>query len=187
MKNKVWAFGGSIIGGIDLPERTQAYSYILAKELDQEIVNYGKPATGTRYAFELLLESDIRSGDIVLLDTTLPEWLRFHRDNDVKNFRMKDLNTHELAFWSDDQIFYEHTTFINAFVKYSHLLNVKLNIHSFLPDWFPLWTRCKEYYRGLGDYIELFDYVEDYADIEKLHPGIKTNVVVAEKLLEIFK
>jgi hypothetical protein len=187
MKNKVWAFGGSIIGGIDLPEKTQAYSYILAKELELDIVNYGKPATGTRYAFELLLQSNIQSGDIVLLDTTLPEWIRFHRGDEVKNLRMKDLKDYELQFWSDDQIFDEHTTIVNAFVKYTQLLNVKFNVHSFLPDWHPLWVRCKEYYQELDNYLELFDQVEDYADKEKLHPGVKTNIIVAEKMMGLFK
>lgn len=185
MKNKLWAFGGSIIGGIDLPQKEQAYSYILAEKLNLEIVNYGKPATGTRYAFELLIDSDIHPGDIVLLDTTLPEWIRFHRVDSIANLRMKDLRGYELEFWSDDQLYYEHTTFVKAFVKYTQRLNVKFNMHSFLPDWYPLWTRCKEFYREFDEYIELFDYVEDYADKERLHPGVKTNIIVAEKLLGV--
>ena len=187
MKNKIWAFGGSIIGGHALPEKSMAYPYLLANELNLEIINHGDAGTGVRYAFECLLKADIKKGDIVLLDVTLPEWIRFHKGTAVQNLKVKDLSKEELKFWSDNQIFYEHTTFVNAFVKYARLLDVKLNLHSFLPNWNDTWIQCKEFYKDFDEYLEFSSCVEDYADDVKLHPGPVTNVIISNKLLEFFK
>jgi hypothetical protein len=180
---KLWAFGGSIIGGIDLDDVNQSYANLLANHYSIEIENKGTPAVGVRYSYELLSNANIQPGDIVLIDMTLPDWIRFSKDGKVKNLGLKDLDNYEIKFWSDDQVLYEHFSFVDIIVKYCRLLDVKFVIHSFI-NGNSLWDQCQIYYSRYPEYMDFSKDILDYSDKEKLHPGVATNALIANKLKE---
>jgi len=126
----LYLFGGSIVAGDHLKNRSDRFGELLSQKRNLKIVDHAKISTGLRRSFEQLISSNPKPNDVVILDTTIPTRLRIAKHNQVQDLLLHDCSRDIVMSFTDEQIFYNHVSYINAFVRYTRLLKVKFVFYS---------------------------------------------------------
>lgn len=121
----MWTFGCShtLGAGLTNPE-TEVYGKLLADQLGMPWQNIAQAGTSTRWSLAHLLQANIESNDIVIWATTSAERVRI-ATNLVRDYLLPCAGKDAVAYYTDDQIIFEHLDCVNTGVTYLRATNTK--------------------------------------------------------------
>ena len=182
----LWAFGGSVVAGVGLDNPdSDSVATKLAGLLGVDLINCSEPGTGMRRSFECLIHSNIRRDDYVLLDVAPLGRLRFNVDNKVQDVLQKNLDKLTLLSITDDQLFYDYVSYLDAFVKFCQVAGVKLIFYGIAPQ-DSLFHKCKLHFSQYKEFM-LGGFPDIDIGTDGFHPGVKSHKIMSDNLFSYFK
>lgn len=132
----LWIFGCSHSAGDGLarPEK-ESYAGLVSDFLKMTVCNLAEPGGSTRWAVQKLFQSEIRSGDVVVLQTTGFPRIRF-----VENKKIRETNLQQIAenypdhasrysflfdVFNDDHLTFEYFSWVVAAMGFCRRINCK--------------------------------------------------------------
>lgn len=184
----LWLFGGSLIEGrgLSYPDK-ESVGYHLGNMLGVDnIINTSQCGCGLRRSLEILVNSDVQSGDYVVLDTTTLGRLRLYQDGNVLDLHLSKCDKNLVLAVSEDQLFYDFVSSLDNFVKLCLLFKAKLVFFS----WQPYTTKILDCYNHLSQYpnwsllaTQLLTAPPDIGN-DQQHPGPVTHAKLAKVLYQ---
>ena len=175
----LWVFGCSRSYGTGLLDSEETYGAILARELDMPLKLVARPASSTQWSFRHLLTANLRVGDLViwqLSDAGRISYFNGKHTNDIGLARTDD--AHILEVFTDEQIFFNHLSCLNAGVKYLRLLGVNFMFIS------PGANNTLTYeYLKYPEYYHNDTFLVDLGT-DQLHPGPLSHKSLAKSILD---
>lgn len=181
---KLYLFGGSNVAGAGLINKDERFGKLLSSELKLDLIDHSKPGAGLRRSFEQLLTCNPSSQDIIILDATAPDKLRLNNNKIINDVPLKDCSKHMVLSTTDDQLFYNQISYLDAFVKICNLLKVRMVFYSQQPEE-PLSADYLIHYSKYSNWcLKTSIQVGNPIDLglDKIHPGPKTHAKMAELL-----
>jgi len=183
---KLYLFGGSTVAGVGLINKDERFGKLLSSKLKLDLIDHSRPGAGLRRSFEQLLTCNPSSQDIIILDATSPDRLRLNNNKIINDVSLKDCSKHMVVSTTDDQLFYNQISYLNAFVKICNLLKVRMIFYNSQPEE-PLladYLLCYSKYPNwcLKTSIQINNPID--LGLDNIHPGPKTHAKMAEVLSE---
>lgn len=178
----LYLFGGSLVAGLGLDDSDCRFGALLSKKRKLKLIDHSKPGTGLRRAFEQLLSCSPKPGDIIILDTVVPSRIRICNNNKISDLMLHECDKSTVLHYSDEQLFYNHVSYLDAFVKLANSMKTKLVFYSWQHD-----NNLEDYYLHYSRHqswcIKTTNLIRKNLDIlDNQHPGPKTHALMAELL-----
>lgn len=179
----LWVFGCSHSYGVGLSNEKERYSNILAEKLELDLKMIAEPGSSLFWSLCKLVQSPIKNTDHVIWQITTPGRLLNYKNKKIKHTKIANYPS-LLDFFDDDQIFFEHITFLQLGISYLRAKEIKFTITSILPketnDWF--YTYHNEYVK-YPEYCYTPDIWVDFGN-DDTHAGPLSNKLLASRLID---
>jgi len=178
----LYLFGGSTVAGTGLDTPDSRFGVLISKKRNLKLIDHSKPDTGLRRAFEQLVSCSPKPGDIIILDTVIPTRIRISNENKIIDTKLHNCDKSTVLHHSDEQLFYNHISYLDAFVKLADSMKTKFVFYS-LQDITKLDDYYLHYSRHQGWCFKTTNLIKKLHDsADTLHPGPGTHAQMAELL-----
>lgn len=185
--------GSSTTAGCGLPDVSTWYSTIIAKHFAKNPVNLADPNTGAGNndrTFEIYTQLDFQKNQIVVVQIAPIERVRWcDEDARLKNLALRNTNISNhramLHVFNRKYLLYRLLNHVRAMIKLARAQNLRLVL------WLDNYKLDQEFLKEQMCFYEfpelisknvLQDYSFDVAE-DKLHPGVKSNIFLAERII----
>jgi hypothetical protein len=178
----LYLFGGSLVAGLGLNDTDLRFGVLLSKKRKLKLIDHSRPGTGLRRAFEQLLSCSPKPGDVIILDTVLPSRIRICNKNKIIDLMLHECDKPTVLHHTDEQLFYNHVSYLDAFVKLANSMKTKFVFYSWQHD-----DNLEDYYLHYSNHqswcVKTTNLINKKIDIlDNQHPGPKTHAQMAELL-----
>jgi hypothetical protein len=180
----LYLFGGSITFGKWLDDRNSRFGVLLSKKRNMVLVDHSKSGAGLRRSFEQLISCNPKPNDLVVLDLTDPLRLRLIEDGKIVDSTLHKCSKEMIMATSEEQLFYDQISYLDAFVKHCKALKLRLVFYSD-QEYGPTFLDCFLHYSKHPEWcLKTSHIVTSPLDLCKdmLHPGPATHMAMCEYL-----
>lgn len=183
----IWFFGCSLTSGTGLLDQ-ERYSNLVEDSLGIPAVRIAVPGSSTRWSLRHLLHSDIQPNDLVVwqISTFFRESIKKYPDRDPVEVIVDEKNRELLSLYNFEQFWFNHMTLVDYGVKYLRARQQRFVLISIESQGFQEYRgRIRSELTKYPEYCYVPGFVVDLAR-DDLHPGIESNKILAQAILEKF-
>ena len=171
--------GCSFTAGIGLSNSKTHYAAIVANHFGKQLLNLGVPGGSNNLIFDQFTQLNFHPGQIVVLQFTLLERIRYCNTN-------KQLTQSMLEVYHKDFLFYELLVKIRAIITIARLQKLKLVFWLIDYKHEDKYSKLDQtYFYDLPEFVPyswMANYLVDFAE-DNAHPGIESNKNIANTLI----
>lgn len=194
-KNDAVFIGCSFTQGVGLTNNEQKYATQVAKYFNLNCVNLGRASTSNGYFFELFSKLDFHPGQLVVLQLTVLERLRYC-DNKGKlqhiRFSEPTYDPAMLKIYNNKFLFFETLTKLRLVNQIAESKNLKLAVwlDNYKDEGGEHYSIEQQmYFYNLRSFVPAFlmaDYMVDHGT-DGMHPGPKSNEFISSVLVDFIE
>lgn len=179
----IWVYGCSHSYGVGLEDRSQTYGAIMGNMYNMPVMHITKPGTSARWSLRHLINSDIRSDDIVVWQVTTPGRVSLSEDRSINEYLLKDVKNKFLVLGlTNEQLMFDHLSIVNYGMQYLRSLNVKFVMATLLDRHIYFYEYMHEFVK-YREYCYVPDINLDFGN-DNLHYGPNTHAHLANRLTQ---
>jgi len=180
----LYLFGASVTFGKGLKDRNSRMGVLLSKKRNLVLVDHSKPGSGLRRAFEQLISCNPKPDDLVVLSLNDSLRLRLIEDGRVVDSTLHLCSKEMILSTSEEQMFYNQISYLDAFVKHCRALKLKLVFYSD-QEYGPTFLDCLLHYSKYPEWcLKTSHIVTQPVDLgtDMRHPGTVTHMAMCNYL-----
>lgn len=193
-ENDAVFIGCSFTQGIGLTQLNQRYSNIVSEYFNLNCVNLAKSGTSNAYFFETFSKLDFKPGQLVVLQLTVLERIRYIEDQGkLLDLRFSaNTNNKIIKVFNYEYLFYELLVKLNLISKIAQSKKLKLVIWiaNYNEEFGQTYTLEQQLcFYNYKEIVPLFlseHYIVDFGT-DNAHPGPESNKKIAKVLIEFIE